>query len=303
MAILAYDNEMELVESLFATYQIYVLKHPETEKIFYVGQTTKELKMRMTGHMSDVNGCKDRIGSAKVEFIKKIIQEGGKPIIEAIETIRGTCYIDKALAIERELYWMKYYTDAGEPITNTSGMQTDGTHRLYQGYLASLKRGETHWHYYICGRTRKGEDVYDRDRLISDGFVFPNQRPVRETLYNPMENVLFLAKMGLLKRKERVEIKTEVFPAQPQWTNEFKAGLVFDDLFDETEDWDDPDLELEEDYEPESDYEPEETDNDFIMEESFAQDHEASYRTPKTTDGCIVSLYPIEINREKYNHL
>jgi len=111
--VLAYSPEIRLQHSYIAKYYIYILRDPKTRIIFYVGQTMQELKTRLSGHLSDNNN------SEKMEAIKRILETGEKPIIEAIETISVKCYIDKAYVSEREIFWMKHYKEIGQPITNS----------------------------------------------------------------------------------------------------------------------------------------------------------------------------------------
>jgi len=251
----------------------------------------QELQTRLSGHLTD--GRNEALKSAKVAYIKSILLEGKTPIIEAIETIDTKCYIDKSFVSEREVFWMKHYKELGQPITNSSGIDSNGNNE-YRTYLSSIKKGETSWHYYLCGTTGNGVKVYNKERLIADGFSFPEEpQPER---YNAWDNNKFLVKMGLQPiEARRTIVITENFPEMPQWSEEFRRGIVYDSIIDEFEDFEDPDLELGEDYEPGSDEEPEETDNDEFVEESLIYDYESSYRTPKTNGMCIVSLYPTEV--------
>lgn len=268
--VLAYNEEMRLQDSYVATYKIYVLKHPDTDEIFYVGITSKELVDRLRGHMAITNS-----NNAKVEFIRNIVDEGKKPTIEAVETIDGRSFIDKAYALERELYWMKYYKDLGAKLTNAVGLDSDGTSTTYQGYLSCIKNGETYWRYYVCGKTEDGVDVYDKDRMIADGFKFPEEPvnlPEPESVYYAFKYHKFLIKSGLIESEPQKE--ENIFSTELFWTEEFKLGMDWDNGRKEDDDVDpeDCDLEIEEDFEPDSDAEPEETDNDDDREYTWQKE-------------------------------
>lgn len=198
MGILAYNPLIHLVNSHVAIYKIYVLKNPFTEDIFYVGQTLQELETRLSGHYNDKESNKK-----KAEYIQGIISQGGNVIIEAVETIKGTCYVDKMALNERERYWMRYYKALGCDLLNILGARENSDYKAYQNYLTCIKRGEASWHYYYCGETIRGEKVYDEDRLKADGFSFPkdtlpsiSNEFCEEGEYNPWNNERFIVKIG-----------------------------------------------------------------------------------------------------------
>lgn len=180
MAFLAYSPNINIaVESYVATYHIYILKHPETGEVFYVGKTTKDLKTRLSGHLSDTG-----LSTAKGQYLQKLFDAGLRPEIEAIETIHGTCYIDKVKLSERELFWIKYFKNKGVELTNIAGIEDDAKSAEYHGYLASIKRGESQWKYYYCGKTKYGIAVYDEEKLNEDGFELPTAEPTAQDIPN-----------------------------------------------------------------------------------------------------------------------
>jgi hypothetical protein len=258
---IAYSPLVPLVESYVAIYKIYVLKNPlRDNEIFYVGQTYKELQQRLSGHITETGANRD-----KINYIKEIIDAGSRPIIESIEVIRGTCYIDKMMVNERELYWIRYYLTIGCKLLNLSGISSGSKCNEYHGYLAHIKRGEASWHYYYCGKTAGGYEVYDEEKLKADGFRLVQQAPITPIIpypvyehnYNPLEYNKFRLKIGLpiIERPSYLEEEvTTIFPEQPAWSGEFKKGIPpYNSLRVE--------LYLEYSQE-ESDYEPEESDND-----------------------------------------
>lgn len=197
--MLAYSPLLHLVESHVAAYKIYVLRNPDTNEIFYVGQTVKSLQERLNGHLS----C-DGSNKPKNDYIKSLLLDGKRPIIEEIETIHGTCYRDKLALNEREIYWIKYYKSIGCRLLNAAATSPNAKCNEFHGYLASIKRGSTSWHYYYCGKTISGYTVYDEAKLKADGFRLPEPTPTRnesiiEPEYDPFKNPRFVAKMGYRK--------------------------------------------------------------------------------------------------------
>ena len=297
MDILAYSPNLALIESHVGIYKIYVLKHPDTDIVFYVGQTMQELTIRLAGHISETGANRE-----KINFIKEIIQAGKKPKIEAIEVISTTCYIDKVLVNERELYWMKYYKESGCLLLNKTGIDGDGTHREYRGYMSTIKRGETSWHYYYCGKTIAGVKVYDERRMKLDGFSFPSPEPeTKEEIerngnlnnynYNPNLYIRSLIKMGYPNpfQKRDCFVKTEIFPEQPCWTNEFKNGIDWSIGRPEWQDIPnyDEDLEPDCDLELNGDDEIEHDDND--------DDSEWGWQAEAENRGIPFPVHPVDI--------
>jgi hypothetical protein len=244
--MIPYSPLIPLVESHVALYKIYVLKHPASGEIFYVGQTLQELETRLSGHINQKDG-----NQPKVDYIKTILDQGQKPIIEAVEVISGTCYIDKALVNEREHFWIQFYKLKGCNLLNVHKTDERGFSTEYRGYLSSLKRGETQYRYYYCGKTFGGHPVYDEKKLKADGFALPNPTPppvkiVEKVVYRTVDRVVY---------EKRPTVITEGFAASIPYDNYDEYMMDFEE--------DDADLEVDiSDYEPEedndeSDFEPE----------------------------------------------
>lgn len=195
MPLLAYNPKLYLVDSHVASYKIYILINPFTKEVFYVGQTVQDLATRLAGHIGETGANRE-----KINYIKTITDQNEKPIIQEVETIHATCYIDKASVNERERYWINYYRGIGCVLLNVATPRS----YEYQHYLSSIKNGETKWHYYYCGKTVGGFEVYDEKRLVADGFQMPQTRQTenRETHelyhqpYNPWDNKRFIQKIG-----------------------------------------------------------------------------------------------------------
>ena len=80
-------------------YLIYVLKHPITKEIRYVGVTTKSLNQRLSQHIYS----KKRIGTKVSKWIKKLSISKLNPIIELIEVCDSTNWEI------REKYWISHF--------------------------------------------------------------------------------------------------------------------------------------------------------------------------------------------------
>ncbi len=70
--------------------RIYVLLDPRNRMPFYVGSTSRSLKVRLIGHITDANReYKGRPDSEqgykmRMEVMREIMQQGGKPIIKTL---------------------------------------------------------------------------------------------------------------------------------------------------------------------------------------------------------------------------
>jgi group I intron endonuclease len=81
---------------------IYILRHPETFKIKYVGKTNN-IKRRFAQHKS--KKCLEKTGSKKLaSWILKLISNSMLPVMKIIEE----CTDNRA---EREKYWISYYVN------------------------------------------------------------------------------------------------------------------------------------------------------------------------------------------------
>ncbi len=204
MAMLAYSPVLHLVESHVAVYKIYVLKNPFTDKVFYVGQTLQDNQSRLAGHLTQKEGS----NMPKNEYIQNILKQGSKPIIETIETIQGTCYIDKMMTNERERYWIRFYKESGCKLLNAALTGPNEKCHEYHTYLSSIKKGEGQYNFYYCGKTAGGASVYDEKRMIADGFRLPHEHELvtlkqddyQSDEYNPWENERFIKSIGYRKR-------------------------------------------------------------------------------------------------------
>lgn len=84
-------------------YFIYCLKDPISQEIRYIGFTTKTLKYRLSKHID--NAKYNKHNKHLCNWILKYLKLNLKPIIELIEIC------NKDTWIEREKYWIKYYSN------------------------------------------------------------------------------------------------------------------------------------------------------------------------------------------------
>jgi len=87
---------------------IYILKDPITNKVRYVGKTETSLQKRLYDHIYN------KTKTPKSSWIQSLLKQNLKPLIEEIE--RTT----RANWIEREIYWISFYKNQGEKLTNST---------------------------------------------------------------------------------------------------------------------------------------------------------------------------------------
>ena len=81
--------------------KIYVLKHPDTLEIRYVGKTVRSLSKRLGNHIANAKGNKHNKHLSN--WILSILREDKSPIIELIEEC------DYSVWQEREKYWISKF--------------------------------------------------------------------------------------------------------------------------------------------------------------------------------------------------
>lgn len=83
--------------------KIYVLKHPDTLEIRYVGKTIRSLSRRLGNHISNAKGNKHNKHLSN--WILSILALGKRPIIELIEEVDSSVWQD------REKYWISHFSN------------------------------------------------------------------------------------------------------------------------------------------------------------------------------------------------
>ena len=151
------------------THHIYVIKHPITHRIFYVGQTRMEPEYRLKGHIYESK--REKVDSEKCKLIRDILDLGIRPIIESIEKIETFSYLDTLEVNLREKFWIDYYQSIGCNLLNIVGIKTRMLPE-YETYEHHLKEGSVPTKYYYCGSDHRGNHFYDKQRIIADGLVW-----------------------------------------------------------------------------------------------------------------------------------
>lgn len=264
--MLAYSPNLTLINSLVAIYKIYVLKDPFTDEVFYVGQTQQELNIRLSGHMSESRA----INPKKRAKFDEIINKGGKPIIEAVEIINGTCYIDKLHVNSREFHWIKFYRLRQARLTNAVLITDESESKDFKHYMKSIKQGQGFYRYYFCGKTPAGHAVYDENRMRADGFRLPNSPATPTTIVEKI-----VEKIIYLDCPKVATVHIPELPIQPDWTDEFRVAIAMcdrkaEDFIEDEDECDyegEEECEIDDDLEEDSDFEPE-------FEESDESDYE-----------------------------
>jgi hypothetical protein len=269
---IAYSPTLVLNDSHVAIYKIYVLKNPFDNSIFYVGQTKMTLSQRLYGHLADKT-----INKAKQDCIRDILEKGGTPIIECIETIPSTCYKDKLMVNEREIYWIKFYKESGVNISNVAAVNYDLEYSDYKKYIASVKSGNVSLRYYYCGRTFSGHEVYDEQKLKIDGYIIQKKEQIEQKQE---------AKEDYIPPKP--SIYTEIFMVQPSWSYEFSKDLANYYKSDDEYSWIDELMETDD-----CDYEDEvwesDADDESTGDDEMGGDHETGYWDNFLNFECMVS--------------
>ena len=81
--------------------KIYILKHPDTLEVRYVGKTVRSLNRRLGNHID--NAKRSKHNKHLSNWILNILSNGKRPIIELIEEV------DNSVWQERERYWITQY--------------------------------------------------------------------------------------------------------------------------------------------------------------------------------------------------
>jgi predicted GIY-YIG superfamily endonuclease len=99
---------------------IYALKNPDTNEVFYVGQTN-DLQKRLFLHIYQ---AKNGVGNKKRnEAIMKIVSNGQSPAIDILETIHGYYNDNIDLINKKEQYWVSKHINT---LTNNVVGGSDG---------------------------------------------------------------------------------------------------------------------------------------------------------------------------------
>lgn len=105
-------------------FNIYLLRHPLTREVRYVGETTQTLKKRFSAHITRAKTSGKKQQSSC--WIKSLLDQGLLPVIELIEIC------DESVWEEREDYWISYYpnlTNHNRGGRNPGGFPLSNSHK------------------------------------------------------------------------------------------------------------------------------------------------------------------------------
>ena len=116
---------------------IYILRHPETFEVKYVGKTNN-IKRRFAQHKS--KKCLEKTGSKKLaSWILKLLSNNLFPIMEIIEECDDNW-------VEREKYWISYYSNTTTLCNLSEGGEgvghNDSTKSKIKNALVGRKRSD-----------------------------------------------------------------------------------------------------------------------------------------------------------------
>lgn len=83
--------------------KIYILQHPDTLEIRYVGKTVRSLSRRLGNHIANAKG--NQHNKHLSNWILKILSVGKRPLIRLLEEC------DPTIWQEREKYWISQYSN------------------------------------------------------------------------------------------------------------------------------------------------------------------------------------------------
>lgn len=112
-------------------YTIYKLIDPVSDETRYIGLTFNDLKQRLRSH------CSEKSKSHKSNWIRKLISQGHRPIIESIE--ENISSYDECC--NKEIYYIEKYRTEGHPLTN---MATGGNKNKKMSDETRKKMSDSH---------------------------------------------------------------------------------------------------------------------------------------------------------------
>lgn len=99
---------------------VYVLKHPETQEVRYVGVTSRSSRVRLSEHISV---AKNQLRKTYcVDWIRSLLSQGLRPTLEVIDTVALDALNEKEVE-----YIAKYLQDGCRLTNHTSGGQANFT--------------------------------------------------------------------------------------------------------------------------------------------------------------------------------
>lgn len=103
---------------------IYALKDPNTNEIRYIGQTKKDIHIRLKNHITEAKGKREK--NKKKNWLKSLLKKEQFPVIIVLEA----CSQDSLN--EREVYWINYYSTKTNLLNMTKGGSTYYSDRQFK---------------------------------------------------------------------------------------------------------------------------------------------------------------------------
>lgn len=153
-------------------YNIYVLKCPITNDIRYVGQTRMKLAKRLSGHLYDALS-RDKVRlNHKDNWIKKLIKDGHRPIIESVELFPNE--IGLSFILERERFWISNYKIKYNLLNSTEG----GEYSLNNKIVISDMSGDKNPMFGKKHKSISKKIMSDKKKGLYDGIKNPRSKAI-----------------------------------------------------------------------------------------------------------------------------
>lgn len=103
---------------------IYSLRDPKTKEIRYIGQTKRDIRIRLYCHLAEIKTEREK--NRKKSWIKSLLKLNLVPEIEIIEQ----CKVDELN--DKEIYWINFYKDKVRLLNMTNGGSVYNTNRKFR---------------------------------------------------------------------------------------------------------------------------------------------------------------------------
>jgi len=165
---------------------IYILSHPITNEIKYVGKTNS-IKRRLQGHIDYARNPKKKRRYVSY-WILKLLKEDLRPILTVLEECDDTNWI------ERERYWINFYKNQSCKLCNlTEG--GEGTHGYeYPEYLKEIrKNARLGWNFPEDVKNKISNSLKRKVKCVTDNIVFDSVKEA--TLYSKSSPTTFITNL------------------------------------------------------------------------------------------------------------
>jgi hypothetical protein len=170
-------------------YNIYVLKCPISGDIRYVGQTKMKLIKRLSGHLYDAFGRNKKKLNHKDNWIRKLLKDGYRPLIESIETFSND--VELNFVLDREKFWILNLKNKFKLLNSTDG----GEYSINNIVVVTDMSGEKN-PMFGKNHTELSKKIMSEKKLgLYDGI----NNPRAKTLYQYDENLKLIKKWKYAK--------------------------------------------------------------------------------------------------------